>query len=61
MLSEWVSSFPNMRETHRSIATQNVTAEQSNPGAERLSECSLIEDTMLCKQGHQSPLERTKS
>ncbi len=34
--------------------TQNVTTMQNNPGAERLSECSLIEDTMLCEQGHAS-------
>lgn len=40
--------------------TQNVTAMQNNPGAERLSECSLIEDTMLCEQGHTSSLRNNK-
>lgn len=40
--------------------TQNVTTMQNNPGAERLSECSLIEDTMLCAQGHGSSLRNNK-
>lgn len=40
--------------------TQNVTTMQNNPGAERLSECSLIEDTMLCEQGHASSLLKNK-
>lgn len=39
--------------------TQNVTM-QNNPGAERLSECSLIEDTMLYEQGRASPLLNNK-
>lgn len=40
--------------------TQNVTTMQNNPGAERLSVCSLIEDTMLCEQGHASSLRNNK-
>lgn len=32
--------------------TQNVTSMQDNPGVEQLTECSLIEDTTICEQGH---------
>ncbi len=40
--------------------TQNVSTMKNNPGAERLSECSLIEDTMLCEQGRASSLQNNK-
>lgn len=41
--------------------TQNVTTMQNNPGAQQLSKCSLIKDTMFREQGHGNSLLYNKN